>query len=129
MENKTCVKLAVERKVICADSYSVGLKFVINLLEEVENRTDDWSAQTYIGFLNLIIAENPLAQAKLIVRRERDIAEVSVTLLSENDRILGDSFTDIKVFTMYKVTGSKGWAENRFGFRTLSGRAMSFIIP
>ena len=92
-----------------ADSYSVGLKFVINLLEEVENGTDDWSAQTFIGFLNSIIAENPLAQAKLIVRRERDIAEGTGTLLSENDRTLGDSFTDITVLTMYKVTGRKGW--------------------
>lgn len=92
-----------------ADSYSVGLKFVVNLLEEVVNYADDWSAQIFIGFLNSIIAENPLAQAKLIVRRDRDIAEGTGTLLSENDRKLGDSITDITVLTMYKVTGRKGW--------------------
>lgn len=91
------------------DVYTVSVKFVISLLEQVENSGNDWTAQSFIGFLNSIIADTPLAQAKLIVRRERDIAEGTGTLLSENDRKLGDSFTDITVLTMYKVTGKKGW--------------------
>lgn len=91
------------------DSYTVNLKLIINLLEQIDNSSDDWSASSFIGFLNSIIAENPLSQAKLIVRRGRDIAEGTGTLLSENDRKLGDSFTDITVLTMYKVTGRKGW--------------------
>ena len=91
------------------ESYIVNLKFVVSLLEQVENSCDDWTADTFIGFLNSIIAENSLSQARLIVRRNRDIAEGTGTLLSENDRKLGDSFTDITVLTMYKVTGNKGW--------------------
>lgn len=90
-------------------SNTVGLKLVINLLEQIENSEDDWSAQVFIEFLNSIVAENPLSQAQLIVRRGRDIAEGTGTLLSETDRKLGDSFTDITVLTMYKVTGRKGW--------------------
>ena len=85
------------------------MKLIINLLEQIDNSSDDWSASSFIGFLNSIIAENPLSQAKLIVRRGRDVAEGTGTLLSENDRKLGDSFTDITVLTMYKVTGRKGW--------------------
>lgn len=91
------------------DNYTVSLKFIVNILEQIDSTSDDWSATAFIGFLNSIIAENPLSQAKLIVRRNRDIAEGTGTLLSENDRKLGDSFTDITVFTMYKVTGRKGW--------------------
>jgi len=91
------------------DNYTVSLKFIINLLEQIDSASDDWAAAAFIGFLNSIIAENPLSQAKLIVRRNRDIAEGTGTLLSENDRKLGDSFTDITVLTMYKVTGRKGW--------------------
>ncbi len=91
------------------DNYTVSLKFVINLLDQIDSASDDWSADVFIDFLNSIIAENPLSQAKLIVRRNRDIAEGTGTLLSENDRKLGDSFTDITVLTMYKVTGRKGW--------------------
>lgn len=91
------------------DDYTVSLKLIVNLLEQIDSASDDWSAYAFIGFLNSIIAENPLSQAKLIVRRNRDIAEGTGTLLSENDRKLGDSFTDITVLTMYKVTGRKGW--------------------
>lgn len=91
------------------DSYIVNLKFVITLLEQIDNSSDDWVTEAFIGFLNSIVAENPLSQARLIVRRNRDIAERTGTLLSENDRKLGDSFSDITVLTMYKVTGRKGW--------------------
>jgi len=91
------------------DSYTVNLRFVISLLEKVTNDTDDWSAKTFIELLNAILADNPLAQAKLIVRRNRDVAEGTGTLLSENDRKLGDSFSEETVLTMYKVTGNKGW--------------------
>ena len=54
-------------------------------------------------------ADNPLAQAKLTVRRNRDICTGTGTLLSPNDRNLGDSIKDEVVLTVYKVTGNKGW--------------------
>lgn len=95
------------------ESYTVSLKFVISLLEQIENGGSDWSSKAFIGFLNSILADAPLAQAKLIVRRERDVAEGTGTLLSENDRRLGDSFANITVLTMYKVTGKKGWNGNK----------------
>lgn len=90
------------------EPYTVSLHLVINILEQIESDSD-WSAQTFIGFLEAILAENSSAQAQLIVRRGRDIAEGTGTLLSENDRKLGDSITDTTVLTMYKVTGNKGW--------------------
>ena len=43
------------------------------------------------------------------MRRNRDIARGTGTLLSENDRKLGEQFPDSAVLTMYKVTGNKGW--------------------
>ena len=94
-------------------SYTVNLKFVVSLLEQIDNDTNDWSAEAFIGFINSIIAEKPLTQAQLIVRRERDISEGTGTLLSETDRRLGDQFADITVLTMYKVTGKKGWNGQR----------------
>ena len=91
------------------ESYVVSLKFVNSLLNEIENESSDWTSESFVGFINSILAENPLAQARLIVRRNRDIAKGTGTLLSENDRKLGDTFSDITVLTMYKVTGTKGW--------------------
>ena len=37
------------------------------------------------------------------------IAKGTGTLLSPNDRTLGESFPDDIVLTLYKVTGEKGW--------------------
>lgn len=90
-------------------SYSVSLRLVVKILENVGSECDDWNVKSFIGFVNTFIADNPLAQGTLIVRRNRDIGKGTGTLLSPNDRALGDSFTDVVVLTMYKVTGNKGW--------------------
>lgn len=89
--------------------YSVSLKLINRILELVDSEGDDWSAKTFIGFVKTFIAENSLAQGKLIVRRERNIAKGTGTLLSPNDRKLGDEYSDEVVLTMYQVTGEKGW--------------------
>lgn len=91
------------------ESYSVSLKLIMRLLEQTDSETDDWSISAFIGFINTFIAENSLAQGRLIVRRNRDIAKGTGTLLSPNDRKLGDTYPNEVVLTMYKVTGNKGW--------------------
>lgn len=89
--------------------YSVSLKLVVKLLEGVGSECDDWNAKAFIGFVNTFIADNPLEQGTLIIRRNRDISRGTGTLLSPNDRALGESYKDSVVLTMYKVTGNKGW--------------------
>lgn len=65
----------------------------------------------FIGFINTFLASDSAAQGKLIVRRNRDIGRGTGTLLSPNDRRLGDEYPDNLVLTMYKITGNtdKGW--------------------
>ncbi len=113
------------------DIYSVSLKFIIKLLENVDSDGDDWNVKSFIGFVKAIIAENPLSQGKLIVRRNRDIAKGTGTLLSPNDRKLGESIDDEVVLTMYKVTGNKGWnGEQLWICNVLSMAGMlQFILP
>lgn len=91
------------------DIYSVSLKLFIRILDLLDSETEDWNAKVFKGFINSMLAENPSAQGKLIVRRNRDIAKGTGTLLSPNDRKLGDEYEDAVVFTIYKVTGNKGW--------------------
>ena len=89
--------------------YSVSLKFMVKLLEHMDSDGDDWNSKVFIGFLNALISENPILQGQLIVRRERNIGKGTGTLLSPNDRKLGDSIKNEVVLTMYKITGDKGW--------------------
>ncbi len=89
--------------------YLVNLNFIICILEEIVSGTDDFDVDVFISFVKTFTAENPLRQGQLIVRRNRDIAQGTGTLLSPNDRALGAKYSDDVVLTMYKVTGRKGW--------------------
>lgn len=89
--------------------YSVSMKLIIRVLEMVSSEVNDWDQKAFIGFANSLLAENPSAQGRLIVRRGRDIAKGTGTLLSPNDRRLGEEYPDDLVLTLYKVTGNKGW--------------------
>lgn len=92
--------------------YSVSLKMLIKVLELVGSETaDDWNAKAFIGFVNTLLATDPAAQGKLIVRRNRDIGRGTGTLLSPTDRDLGGAYPKDFVLTMYKITGNenKGW--------------------
>jgi len=92
----------------------VDVDVLINVLEKiVVEKIDDWSKVAYINALKAwkISKEPGATKAKLIIRLDRDIAKNSGTLLSENDRILGDKIKDLPVLTMYRVNGyiQKGW--------------------
>lgn len=89
--------------------YLANLNFIIRILEEIVSGTDDFDVDVFISFVKTFTAEKPLRQGQLIVRRNRDIAQGTGTLLSPNDRALGAKYSDDVVLTMYKVTGRKGW--------------------
>ena len=85
---------------------------LVKIMEQLDSETaDDWNAKAFIGFVNTLLATDPAAQGKLIVRRNRDIGKGTGTLLSPTDRNLGDTYPDDLVLTMYKITGNKekGW--------------------
>jgi len=95
------------------DYYTISLKMIISILQCIDTDIDDWNRDSFVSFLKTYISEKPNAQGILIVRRERDITKGTGTLLSPNDRSLGQTFIDDVVLTMYKVTGHKGWGGDK----------------
>ena len=93
------------------DVYSVNLKLMIKILDNIDSEFGDWKSGVFISFLNTLLASNSSEQGRLIVRRNRDIGKSTGTLLSETDRLLGNQYQDQTVLTMYKITGNrdKGW--------------------
>lgn len=91
------------------DGYSVNIKLIYELIEAIDSESSDWNKKVYLNFLNAYMLENPSRQGVLIVRRGRDIAKGTGTLLSPNDRALIASVTDQVSLVLYKVTGTKGW--------------------
>lgn len=89
--------------------YSVNLNLISKILLLCGSENGDWKGEVFASFVASLLAENPIAQGYLVIRRGRDIGRGTGTLLSPNDRKLGEAITDRIVLTIYKVTGNKGW--------------------
>ncbi len=90
----------------------VDTDFLIKLLGLVKSETKyDFNSEKFIACLNGLKTQRPKIRCKLIVRVNRDIAKGTGTLLSPNDRALGDRYNKEVVLTMYRIEGSrnKGW--------------------
>lgn len=93
-------------------SVDVDSELIVKLLSLVKSETiEDFNTNKFIACIKGLKTKRPQIKCKLIVRIDRDIAKGTGTLLSPNDRTLGDSFKKEVVLTMYRVLGSKekGW--------------------
>lgn len=89
--------------------YMVTLNFLIRIFGEIISNAEDFNVEMFVSCIKAIISDNPLEQGSLIVRRNRDIAKGTGTLLSPNDRKISSSKDQQVVLTLYKITGKKGW--------------------
>ena len=92
--------------------YETTLNGIITLLENFESESKpDWSNTTFINCIKALKASNANNKAMLIVRRDRSISKGTGTLLSPDDRSLGDTVKDSPVLTLYRIEGEKekGW--------------------
>ena len=88
--------------------HEVQPNFMTQCLSLIRNEDDDeWSNIQFIDFIKAYIANNPNERGILIIRRDRDIAKGTGTLLSPNDRSLGMQYTSQIVLTLYRIRGSK----------------------
>jgi hypothetical protein len=94
------------------DEYNVAnIDLILELISLCQSNQDhDWPSDTYKNCI-LSLEEQYLKDPVLIVRRNRDISKNTGTLLSPNDRALGNRFNKRVVLTMYRVNGQieKGW--------------------
>jgi len=94
------------------DTHEITLNNLINLLEKFESEIrGDWSNVVFINCIKALKASGAENKAILIVRRGRNISKGTGTLLSPDDRALGDSIKGFPVLTLYRVEGEKdkGW--------------------
>lgn len=72
---------------------------------------EDFDSARFIANIKALGVKRPMTKYKLIVRRDRNISRGTGTLLSPNDRLLGDKYPQDVILTLYRVNGSvdKGW--------------------
>ena len=93
---------------------SISLEFAAKLLGLARSKDDGFSTDGYVSILRAILSEHPTASGILIVRRNRNVANTTGALLSSDDWQLANSFPEVPVVTLYRVTGEKGWGGPRW---------------
>jgi len=91
---------------------NISLDEALKVIELVKvEKGDPWSAHNFPNCIRAIQEQDPLQDCRLIVRVGRNIKKGTGTLLSQNDRELGDQYTNKLVLTMYQLKGDveKGW--------------------
>lgn len=91
--------------------YQVSLKMILTILSHIVP-SDDFNLVAFEGVIKALLSKNPMEQAILIVRRNRAITQGTGSLLSPNDRVLGENFPGSVVLTMYNIEGDLGWKRN-----------------
>lgn len=89
----------------------VSLKFIVQMLGHIKAE-DSFGMDAYIDMITARLADNPLAQGYLLVRRDRSITRANRALLSPDDWAESNQYEDKFVLTLYRVIGQKekGWA-------------------
>ena len=90
--------------------FQVSLKMLLQILEHIVP-SEDFNLVAFEGVIKAMLAKNPMEQGVLIVRRGRAVTQGTGSLLSPNDRTLGDSFKNSVVLTMYEIVGDHGWKQ------------------
>lgn len=96
-------------------THEITLNHLINLLEKFESELrSDWSNKGFINCIKALKASKSENKAMLIVKRNRSISKGTGTLLSPDDRSLGESIRNYPVLTLYRLEGEidKGWDGN-----------------
>ncbi|MDT2757987.1 Z1 domain-containing protein [Enterococcus asini] len=111
-ENKTFDDLSsiLERFTDKDGPLSINLNFMLKILSHFDAE-ESFNLKGYMDIIRSVISINPLAQGKILVRRNRDITRETRALLSPNDWSQTNSYENEFVLTLYCVLGQKekGW--------------------
>ncbi|WP_052078184.1 Z1 domain-containing protein [Porphyromonas gulae] len=97
------------------DSVVCPAEILIDLLHYVGDADIAiFNSGKFVNCIRALKGKRPSIICRLIVRTNRDIAKGTGSLLSPNDRKLGELYKDDIVLTMYRIIGSKekGWNGN-----------------
>lgn len=90
----------------------ISQDIMIDLLEACDSESrDDFDKNKFISCIKALSVKRPTTKYRLIFRKDRNISKGTGTLLSPNDRLLGEKYSQDVILTMYRVNGTKdkGW--------------------
>ena len=87
------------------------------ILENLGNyQSDDWDKEKFVTSIQALQTQRPSFKNYVLIKKGRKIARATGTMLSEDDRKLGDKYPNDLFLTLYLVVGDekKGWKGEDF---------------
>ena len=111
--NAEIIDSILENAFLEGDPAIAPKELLIELLKYCGSKdSDDFDNSKFTSAIEALSSKRPTTKFKVIVRKGRDISKGTGTLLSPNDRQLGERHPNDVVLTLYRVNGSrdKGWS-------------------
>lgn len=100
-----------------SDLYKIDIEELFLILDKLGNYvSDDWDKERFIAGIEALKTQHPAFKIYVLVKTERNLSRATGTMLSEDDRKLGEKYPDDLFLTLYQVVGSKdkGWQGKDF---------------
>ncbi|MFB6349611.1 Z1 domain-containing protein [Moraxella sp. ZJ142] len=99
------------------DLYQIDSETLFLILEKLGNyQPDDWDKEKFISSIQALQARRPSFKIYVLMKQDRNIGRATGTMLSEDDRKLGEKYPNDLFLTLYQVVGNrdKGWKGEDF---------------
>lgn len=99
------------------DLYQIDTETLFLILEKLGNyQPDDWDKEKFITSIQALQTQRPSFKNYVLIKQGRKIGKNTGTMLSEDDRKLGDKYPNDLFLTLYLVIGDKdkGWQGKDF---------------
>lgn len=106
-----------QNRAVQSDLYCLDSDELFELLENLGDYfDDDWDKAKFISSIQALQSQRPSFKNYVLVKEGRRLSKATGTMLSEDDRRLGEKYPGDLVLTLYQVVGDKqkGWQGQDF---------------
>ncbi|HFA4642962.1 TPA: DEAD/DEAH box helicase [Neisseria gonorrhoeae] len=102
---------------IQSDLYQIDIEDLFLVLDKLGRYApDDWNKEKFIAGVEALKAQRPSFKTYVLIKTGRKLSRATGTMLSEDDRKLGEKYPNDLFLTLYQVVGNKdkGWQGKDF---------------
>lgn len=99
------------------DLYEVDSETIIEILTDLgQYQNDDWHKEKFIACIQAVQTQRPSFKSYVLLKENRRLSRGTGTMLSQDDRAIGERKNQDLLLTLYQVTGEieRGWGGTSF---------------
>lgn len=91
------------------DLVFVDLRTISQILRHFRADAEDFPVDSFITIIEELSSRNPGDRGALLIRPDRRVRQGTGSLLSPNDRAIGDGIASTPILTLYRIGEELGW--------------------